>query len=151
MSPLEVLAYQAEWCTKDTAHNLDFIPPDKLDWKPAPTAKSTLEIVNEMVGFAKGMTPALSGGSFTRAEFAPATTLAAAKELLITAGREYAQALRAVEPEDLGREVDLQFAKFPLAQAAGLPVIEYIHHRGQIVYLQTLLGDKEDHFDMAAL
>ena len=47
MSPLEVLAYQAEWCAKDTAHNLDFIPADKLAWKPAPSAKSTLDIVNE--------------------------------------------------------------------------------------------------------
>lgn len=30
-------------------------------------------------------------------------------------------------------------------------VIELVHHRGQIVYVQTLLGDTEDHFDMAAL
>jgi uncharacterized damage-inducible protein DinB len=151
MSPLEVLAYQAEWCTKDTAHNLDFVPADKLAWKPAPTAKSTLDIVNEMVGFAKGMLPVLSGGSFARAEFAPATTLAAAKELLLAAGREYAQALRAVKAEDLERKVDLGFATFSLGQAAGMPVIEFVHHRGQIVYIQTLLGDKEDHFDMAAL
>jgi hypothetical protein len=151
MSPMEALAYQTEWCTKDTAHNLDFIPPDKLAWKPAPSAKSTFEIVNEMVGFGKGMLPVLSGGSFTRAEFAPATTLEAAKELLLAAGREYAQALRAVKAEDIERKVDLGFATFCLGQAAALPVIEYIHHRGQIVYIQTLLGDKEDHFDMSAL
>ena len=29
-SPLEALAYQAEWAAKDMAHNLDFIPADKL-------------------------------------------------------------------------------------------------------------------------
>jgi hypothetical protein len=46
MNPMEVLAYQAEWAAKDTAHNLEFIPPEKLAWKPAPTAKSVLEMVN---------------------------------------------------------------------------------------------------------
>jgi hypothetical protein len=151
MSPLEVMAYQAEWATKDTAHNLDFIPKDKLAWKPAPSAKSALDIVNEMVGFATGMIPVLSGGSFTRSDAPPATTLEAAKERLVAAGRDYAQAMRAVKPENLGDKIDLGFGVFPLAQAAGMPVIEFIHHRGQIVYIQTLLGDKEDHFDMSAL
>jgi hypothetical protein len=151
MSPLELLAYQVEWAAKDTAHNLDFIPADKLAWKPAPTAKSTFDIVNEMVGFSKALIPILKGGSFNRVEFPPATTLAAAKELLITSGREYAQALRAVKPEELERKIEFPFGTFSLAQAAGMAVIEFIHHRGQIVYIETLLGDKEDHFDMAAL
>jgi DinB family protein len=151
MSPLELLAYQAEWATKDTAHNLDFIPADKLAWKPAPTAKSALEVVNEMVGFAKGLTPVLSGGSFTPPQFTPATTAAAAKELLISTGRDYAQALRDVKPEDMGRKVDLGFGTFTLGQAAGMAVIEFIHHRGQVVYIETLLGDTQDHFDMSAL
>jgi hypothetical protein len=101
--------------------------------------------------FAKGMTPMLSGGSFTRPDHPGATTLDAAKELLLSSGRDYAAALRAVKPEDLGRQVDLGFGTFTLAQAAGMPVIEMIHHRGQIIYIETLLGDTQDHFDMAAL
>jgi len=151
MSPLEALAYQAEWAAKDTAHNLDFIPADKLEWKPAPTAKSALQIANEMVYFARGMMPVLSGGSFTPPDVTPAKTAAEAKERLISTAGEYAQALRAVKPEDLGRQVDLGFAKMSLPQAAGMPVIEFVHHRGQIVYIQTLLGDTQDHFDMSAL
>src|SRR5262245_3059462 len=105
MNPLEVLAYQAEWATKDAAHNLDFIPADKLTWKPAPTAKSAIELANEMVMFARGMIPMFSSGSFTRPDSPPATTVQAAKELLLSAGRDYAAALRAVKPEDLGRQV----------------------------------------------
>jgi uncharacterized damage-inducible protein DinB len=151
MGPLEALAYQAEWAGKDTAHNLDFIPADKLEWKPAPTAKSVLQIANEMVYFAKGMLPVLSGGSFTRPEVTPATTAAEAKERLLATSSEYAQALRAVKPEDLGRQVDLGFGTVSLAQAAGMPVMEFVHHRGQIVYIQTLLGDTQDHFDMSAI
>ena len=150
-SPLESLAYQIEWAAKDMAHNLDFIPPDKLAWKPAPTAKSALDVTNESVGFAKGMLPILRGGSFERPNYPPATTAQAAKEMLIATGREYAQALRDLRPDDLERKVDLGFGSFSLAQAAGMPVIEMVHHRGQVVYIQTLLGDTEDHFDMAAL
>jgi hypothetical protein len=77
--------------------------------------------------------------------------VAAARELILSTAREYTAALRAVKPEDLGREVDLGFGPLPLPTAAGIPVIEFIHHRGQIVYIQTLLGDSQDHFDMAAL
>src|SRR5437660_285776 len=93
MSPLEGLARQAEWIAKNLAYNLDFIPADKLAWKPAPSAKSALDVANESVGFAKGMLPILRGGSFTRPDFAPATTVQAAKELLIATGKEYAAAL----------------------------------------------------------
>jgi hypothetical protein len=34
----------------------------------------------------------------------------------------------------------------PLGQLAGFPVIDVIHHRGQVCYLQTMLGDKDNHF-----
>ncbi len=151
MSPTEVLAYQIEWAAQDTAHNLDFIPADKLAWKPAPTSKSVLEIVNEMVHFAMALRPVLSGGNFTPVEFAPATTVATAKELLLASAQDYAKALRAVPLAELDRPVDMGFMTLPLVRAAGMPVVEMIHHRGQIVYIQTLLNDTEDHFDMAAV
>src|SRR5262245_21781440 len=103
MHPLESLAHQAEFVARNMAYNLDFIPGDKLAWKPAPTAKSALEVVNHIAGAFKGMQPVLSGGSFTPGGFSPATTLAAAKELIIGAAKDYAAALRAVNPEELGK------------------------------------------------
>jgi hypothetical protein len=153
MTALEMLAYQVEWAAKDTAHNLDFIPADKLSWKPAPTAKSVLEIVNEMVGAAKAMTAVLGGGSWSFAppDAARVTTAAGAKELLLSTGSEYARALRAARSEALDRPVDMGYLTLPLVKAAVIPVLEYVHHRGEIVYIQTLLGDTEDHFDMTAI
>jgi hypothetical protein len=70
----------------------------------------------------------------------------------LSTGREYAQALRAVKPEDLGRPVAVVgagfgFGTFPLAQAAALPVVEILHHRGQISYVQALLGDTDVHVE----
>lgn len=155
MSPLELYAYQIVWAAKDAAFNLDFIPEDRLAWKPHPVAKSALEMVNEMVGSVKGMTAAFRDGSWTFAypppQFTPATTVDEAKTLLVDTAEEYARVLDAIQGEALDRPVDLGFAKLPLLKAAGLPVIEMIHHRGQIIYIQSLLGDAEMHFDMTAL
>ena len=151
MNPMESLAIQAEWTARNLAYNLDFIPADKLAWKPAPTAKSALEIVNHTAGAFKGMQPVLSGGSYGPAPFAPATTAAEARELIVGAATEYAAALRALSPEDLGKTVQLPFGTFPLGRCATFPVFDVMHHHGQIAYIQTLLGDTEDHFDMSAL
>ena len=49
MKPLEGLAETATWAGKNTAYNLQFIPADKLAWKPAPTAKSALEIAHHLI------------------------------------------------------------------------------------------------------
>jgi hypothetical protein len=152
MSPLEVLAHLVEWATKDTAYNLEFIPAGRLAWQPAPTAKSVLEMVNEMSVLAQGMAPVLGGGPFAEPDYSPPTTREGAQALLLAAGREYAQALRAVQPEELGRPVAVEgagfgFGTFPLAQAAGLPVVEILHHRGQIIYVQSLLGDTDVHVE----
>ena len=46
MVVMEVLARQVIWACENIACNLKFIPADKLEWKPAPGAKSALEIVN---------------------------------------------------------------------------------------------------------
>ena len=153
MNHIEALAGQAEWAARNIAYNLDFIPADKLNWKPAPTANSALEIVNHVVMPLKNMKSVLGGGnlSYEKPDFAPATNLEEAKSLLISAAQEYAQALRAVKPEDLGRKIDVRFGTFPLAFVASMPVVDLIHHHGQIAYIQSLLGDTEAHFDMSIL
>ena len=48
--PLEGLAGQIVFFSRNLAHNLDFIPDDKLDWKPAPTANSAMEVVRHLLG-----------------------------------------------------------------------------------------------------
>jgi uncharacterized damage-inducible protein DinB len=152
MNYTDVLAGQAEWAAKNMAYNLDFIAPDKLDWKPAPTAKSALDIVNHVVAAIRSMKSLLEEGNYERPnfqhpDFTPATTADEAKTLLVTTAGEYAQSLRAVKPEDLGKDVNLPFGTMPLARVVSMPVIDLVHHHGQIAYIQTLLGDTEPHFD----
>jgi uncharacterized damage-inducible protein DinB len=146
MSPLESLVNQAQWAGNDLAYNLQFIPAEKLNWKPSPTAKSALEIANHTAGALEAMRPVLQGGSWQRPEFTPATDLAAAQALLRKTTQAYVEALKKVSPADLERKIELPFGTFPLAQCCAFPVIDLIHHRGQIAYLQTIHGDTEDHF-----
>lgn len=144
--PLETIARQTEWAGKNTAHNLGFLPEDKLGWKPAPTAKSALEIVNHVGGFTLGMVHVAREGAWTDPDFQPATNLKEAQELIERAATEYAAALREVNPSRLGESITLPFGTYPAYQVFSMPQVDLIHHHGQIAYLQTLLGDEEMHF-----
>jgi uncharacterized damage-inducible protein DinB len=149
MSQLESLVNQAQWAGNDLAYNLQFIPAEKLNWKPAPAAKSALEIANHTAAALEAMRPVLQGGAWQRPEFAPATDLASAQALLRKTTQAYAEALKSVSPADLERKIELPFGTFPLGRCCAFPVIDLIHHRGQIAYLQTILGDTEDHIQTA--
>lgn len=149
MNQLDMIAGQAQWAATNIAYNLDFIPADKLDWKPAPTANSALEIINHILKTFKMMGPLLAGGEMSPQEITPATNITEAKQMLLAAVQEYVTALRAVPEESLGKPVTLRFGTMPLGRVAGMPVMDLVHHHGQIAYIQELLGDTETHFDPA--
>jgi hypothetical protein len=149
MNPMEGMAQQMSWVARNTAYNLGFLPKEKLTWKPAPSAKSALEIIGHTAGFIDAMTPVLSGGEFRAPEIEVPESLEEAQDLITECTEEYAAVLAQLSPADLGRTVQLPFGSFPLARAASMPVVDLIHHHGQIAYLQTLLGDSEDHLLMS--
>jgi hypothetical protein len=146
MHPLEGLAGQARWAARNLAHNLDFVPEEKWNWKPTPTSKSAQEILNEVVVVLTGMKPVLTGGQWTTPSAPIVTDRTQAKQQVIDAANAFADALRSVNPADLGRQVELPFATLPLERCAGIPIVELIHHHGQIAYLQTMWGDTQSHF-----
>ena len=145
---LDGLARMTEFAGNNLAYNLEFVPADKLGWKPAPTAKSALEIVQHVTGALNFMLPVLGGESYSPTEIPPPTDSRSAQEMVRSATRDYAAALRQVDPARLSETVQLPFGSFPLAQCCGFPPFDLMHHHGQIAYIQTLLGDQEDHFQM---
>lgn len=147
MSPMESLARTLDWAGKNTSYNLGKLPADKLDWKPAPTANSALEIMTHIVGVLKCMQPVAEGGEWVPPDFTPITTLEEAQSEIERCCEKYAAAMRALRPEQLGEPVPV-WGKytFPRARAVSMPVVDVMHHHGQIAYLQTLLGDTEMHF-----
>jgi hypothetical protein len=148
MHPMDGLAHVLEWAGPDLAYNLDFIPDDKLDWKPAPDSKSAMACAAEAAYFMRGMIGMLQTGEM-KMETPENLTRAMLQEELRKGSAEYAAALRTIPLEKLGDQVETPFGTFPLAQLAGFPVIDIIHHRGQVCYIQTMLGDTESHFLMS--
>ncbi|MBV9868197.1 MAG: DinB family protein [Abitibacteriaceae bacterium] len=144
MHPMEMTARQVEWVGQSFAHNLGFIPEDKFDWKPEPTANSAQEIVNHLVSILQGAVGVLNGGEFERKPV-NVSNRDEAQQLILSVTKAQANGLRALAPSDLERTITLPFGAFPLAQAAMMATIDLTHHHGQIVYLQTLLGDTEMH------
>ena len=147
MNALEVMAGQVQWAGSNIAYNLDFIPEDKLDWKPAPQAESALGIINHAVQPLFGMLSMLEGGEF-KAEFEPATNRDEAKALIKRASAAYAAKMGSLQPQDVEGTVSMPFGgEWPKMRAVSLPLIDLIHHHGQIAYIQSLLGDTVSHFE----
>jgi uncharacterized damage-inducible protein DinB len=150
----ESLAGQVEWAAKNIAYNLDFIPADKLNYKPAPTANSALEVIGHVIGALNFFLPVVQGGEPSQPgalQQPSLNTAEEAKQQLVAAATNYAQAIRKLTPEDLSRKVQLHFGTLPLGFVASMAATDLVHHHGQIAYIQTLLGDTESHFDFSLL
>jgi len=147
MHPLQVLIESLEWASKNTAHNLDFIPDDKLAWKPEPDAKSALEIVHECITTISWMHGTLTGVTYDPTVKIPVPeTRAAAQEQLLEVSAKYLALLQSFGAADLEGNLELSFGPFPRSRALALPILDLTHHHGQLAYIQTLLGDTVSHF-----
>lgn len=145
MTGLDVLAKQITWCSSNMAHNLDFIPDDKLSWKPGPDANSALEVMYHTAGAVNGLSSLIDGSA--PAELAPQGTRDDAKAALQAAVDGYVVKLNSLTPEDLGRTVTgTPIGDIAMGQLINMPVVDALHHHGQLAYIQTLLGDTESHF-----
>src|SRR5262245_38796881 len=107
MHPLESIARITEIGGNNLAHNLEFIPADKLGWKPAPGAKSALEIVQHVTSALTFMRPVLTGGAYSRGEIPLPADVKSAQEMVRRASRDYAAALQQVDPNRLGDMIEL--------------------------------------------
>ena len=144
MTPIELIAGQLDWANKNICNNIDFIPDDKMNWKPAPTSKSPLEIVEHMTGTLNTMTSGLKGEPEKNLQ--TATTKAEAKALINQMITDHVSYIKTLSDEQLaGTTTYEKLGEFPTIMAAGLPVIECINHHGQFTYVETLLGDDESH------
>lgn len=143
---LHSLIETTKWFGDNFAYNLGFIAPDKLAWKPAPTAKSAFEITRHAAHSLRGMQAALCGQDYFSVQLGVPSSLEEAQQQIQSAAHDYAAWLETLSPADLEGELTLPFGTFPRAFCVQMDVQDVIHHHGQIVYIQTLLGDEKDHF-----
>jgi uncharacterized damage-inducible protein DinB len=133
------------WVVKNINNNLDFIPPDKLNWKPAPTANSVLEIMNHVVAVIEFQTATIRGDEGVQFQVLNFAMRDEAKDALQKAADEYSHVVTNVAEDDWNRQITLPFGAFPMALIGEIAVGDSMHHHGQIAYIQTLLGDTESH------
>ena len=143
MTPIDVIASQLDWANKNICNNIDFIPEDKFGWKPAPTAKSPLEIVKHMTGTLNMMTSGVTGEP--KKELPPVTNRAESKQLINEMINDHVGKIRGFSDEKMKETAHLEIGDFPMGMAVGMPVIECINHHGQLTYIETLMGDNESH------
>lgn len=149
MADLRPLARIVRWGTASTIYNLGKLPADKLDWKPEPTCKSALDVVAEVTGVMRMSMPLFQGGVM---EYQPETAAATREEAIARlqeASDAYVAALEAAGDE-LEQPVETPFGTFWGTYSVVFGMIDLLHHHGQLTYLQSLLGDAENHADMDA-
>jgi hypothetical protein len=145
MEQIELLISMAQWGAQNAAYNLDFIPDDKLQWRPAPDAQSALEIAHEIASSVQGASILMQTGNRGDALPQPQNR-EEAKSAILAAVETYATALRSLTEEQLNSTVQYPFAEMPMEFAMRVPLTEILHHHGQIAYIQLLLGDTQSHF-----
>lgn len=145
MNNIDQLIGMMDWAAKNVNHNLEFIPDDKLDWKPAPDAKSVMDIAHEIALSTDSIAHILTTGEYQKNVARP-DTRDEAKAAITAAAETYTKALRSLTAEQQAGSVQFPWGGMPMSEAMGIPVIEALHHHGQIAYIQTLLGDTDSHF-----
>jgi uncharacterized damage-inducible protein DinB len=144
------IAAMTRWAARDLLFNLEALPADRLDWRPAPEAKSALQMAGEVAGVFRNTLPVLQGGGWTPQPLPDPATLEEAREMVLASADAYANALEQVHRATLDRNIELPFGTFWAERFVLFPLIDAIHHRAQICYLQSLLGDAEVRFDPEA-
>lgn len=145
MEDRERLIGLVDWIAKNANHNLNYIPDDKLDWHPAPEAKSALDIAHEIATSVDSIANLMKTSKYHTNITRP-TSSEEAQAAISAAAKAYISTLRGLNKERMAETVDFFGMDMTVEQILELPVIEAAHHHGQIAYIQTLLGDTKDHF-----
>jgi len=136
--------------------NFARVPDDRLDWAPAPTAKSALRIGAHTALYASRFAKMIREQALPQPEnLAAWLAEREAEERQITDRRqiepifragteEVLAALASLSPEDVARTLDSgQGWSVPMTHLMRLPGWHATLHTGQIDYLQTCWGDMQ--------
>jgi hypothetical protein len=135
---------------------LSFVPEDRLNWSPAPTAKSALEIAAHCAGYSGGFARVISAGAFpsTAEEFrnpihAVISSIASVKEaesILREGIADTVAALDKVPADKIEASISTPQGSTPFRFFMTIPSAHLTGHAYQIDYLQTCWDDQVVHF-----
>ena len=136
---------------------LSFVPDDKLNWSPSSTANSALRIVAHSAltsrVFAKLITdtmpdPMPSPEGFLTALYDDTVnypTRESVIDLVNATFAELSQALDTITQNNIDAMHNSPFGPIPVRFWTNLTFLHMAGHVGQLEYLQTIWGDRENH------
>jgi len=131
-------------------------PDDKINWSPAPTARTPLHQVAHAAMAVSGIHKMFQGEPMPfdniaemdakwRAEEKAFTTRDQALDLLNKNSETYLAWLDGLTPVQVTSTFTAPFGEFPMASAITWPADHLRNHAGQMEYLQTCYGDLDWH------
>jgi DinB superfamily len=153
--PVEAAVTELEQVRAQLLRALENTPDDRLNWSPAPTARTPLQLVahsSYSLGFIQAMfagspypTPTMAEADAEFLEMdSKITNRAQAIELFESKCAAFVDFLRGLNQEDLQRMTDLPFnlGSTPLEAILGVGSMHTRSHFSQLDYLQTCYGDR---------
>lgn len=147
----------AHSCDRLTALLLS-TPSDKLNWSPAPSARSAVQVaahaawaihdINEMLcGRTVAFNTTEEADAFFRQREEPYSSSDEVLELLKKHSAEFQAILDGLTPESLASSITLPFGMgtAPLGFALTFQSLHMNDHNGQLSYIQTIYGDRVWH------
>jgi len=149
----------AVWGMEHFLKVLSFVPEDKLDWSPSPTAKSARKIAAHTAVYPSAFAKMIRDRRLPLGDEIPAfvahmadaqnslTDLAEIEAQFRSGTEELLAAFDGLTPDAVGLILDSgQGWTMPMTFLMRLPGVHAAGHAAQIDYLQTCWGDEQVHF-----
>ena len=149
---------QTQRALDDVLRAVEALPEDKRDWKPAETARSALNQLQEVAMSPQFFVPILREGKMPEFDDHAKEeadrlkksfdTFEKCREAAMEGTSELCQVISEFPDDRLEEEVTLPFAggtAMTMADVLGLHAWNMTYHHGQVNYIQTMLGDMEMH------
>jgi len=131
-------------------------PDDKINWSPAPTARTPLNQVAHAAMAVAGIQKMFNGAPMPfeninemdaqwRKEEKQYTTRDQVMDLLNQNSDAYIAWMDSLTPDQVQSTLKAPFGEFPMASAITWPADHLRNHAGQIEYIQTCYGDMDWH------
>lgn len=161
LTPVAELVAQAKKLIDQSSgyllHTFSFVPDEKLNWTPSPTAKSALRIVAHCAVSNESMAKIIRNEPVPRMPMDEmmkfmndAETALGTREKAVEALKRSVQtvhsALDTVNEGNVNSNPNSPFGSFPMMFWMFLPGSHLNGHAYQIDYIQTIYGDLEFHF-----
>jgi hypothetical protein len=136
-----------------------FVPDDKLNWTPSPTAKPAIRIAAHTAIYAGNFAKMIRERQLPSGDIQAFVELVEAAEKALTSRTEIESlfrrntdeviaALDTLTPEAIDTPLDSSLGwSLPMTFLMQLPGIHALSHAAQIDYLQTCWDDQDVHFD----